>query len=104
MPNMVQIIKQAATEAVEAGKPVNFTFGTVISTEPLQIRVDQKLILKAPFLILTRNVTDYGLELTRDHAPKPERFTVHKGLKIGETVLMARTQGGQRYIVLDRVV
>ncbi len=104
MPNMVQIIKQAATEAVEASKPVNFTFGTVVSPDPLEIRVDQKQILKDPFLILTRGVTDYEVEMNVDHAPNPTAFTVRGRLKAGETVLMARTQGGQRYIVLDRVV
>ena len=31
MPNAVELVKKAAVEAVEAGKPVSFLFGEVIS-------------------------------------------------------------------------
>lgn len=29
-------------------------------------------------------------------------FTAHKGLKLGEQVILLRMQGGQKYIVIDR--
>lgn len=42
--NAVELVKKAAVEAVEAGKPVHILFGTVISASPLKIQVDQKAI------------------------------------------------------------
>ena len=30
-------------------------------------------------------------------------FTVHKGLLVGERVILLRVQGGQKYIVIDRI-
>ena len=54
--NMVQMVKQAAMEAVRAGKPAELRFGTVVSVSPLEIRIDQKSPLRGPQLILTRNV------------------------------------------------
>ena len=62
LPNPVEVVKKAAVEAVEAGKPVVLLFGKVISDSPLKIQVDQKTILTEKMLILTRNVTDFDVE------------------------------------------
>ena len=37
MPNAVEVVKKAAVEAVEAGKPVNLLFGEVISLSLIHI-------------------------------------------------------------------
>lgn len=63
MPNPVDVVKRAAVEAVEAGKPVVLLFGQVISASPLKIQVDQKTILTEKMLILTRNVTDFEVDM-----------------------------------------
>ena len=42
---LVDTLKRAAVEAVEAGKPVNVYFGEVVSASPLKINVEQKMIL-----------------------------------------------------------
>ena len=85
MPNLVQLIKQAAKEAVEASKPSCFVFGTVISTKPLVIKIEQKLTLGEEFLIV------------------PERI---KSLVIsaGDTFVLLQQKGGQKYLALDRMV
>ena len=62
-----ELVKKAAVEAVEAGKPVNLLFGTVISASPLKIQVDQKAIYTEKMLVLTRNVTDYEVDMTVSH-------------------------------------
>lgn len=63
----VDVVKRAALEAVEASKPVNVLFGTVVSVSPLKIDVEQKMTLGEKQLILTRNVTDYDVSMTIDH-------------------------------------
>ena len=68
MPNPVDVIKQAAMEAQESSKPVNILFGTVLSASPLKIQVDQKSIYTSKMLILTRNVTDFEVDMTVNHS------------------------------------
>lgn len=173
MANLTELIKRAAVEAVNASNPAAFYFGTVTSTSPLNINVEQKMDLSEEFLILTRAVKDYEVEMTVDHqtdsvslnanhshdaqatseidgtcdvqiqntVTPPEtkveskatttldisadvnveiseaiidvshshsysgrkKFTVHNGLKKGEKVILIRMQGGQKFVVLDRM-
>ncbi|WP_246019625.1 DUF2577 domain-containing protein [Bacilliculturomica massiliensis] len=113
---MVQIIKLAAIEALDAKKPVNIVYGTVKSASPLSIQISQKITLKGEALVLTRNVTDYTGDVTVSHATEKDgspphihgisgkkTVTFHNALKSGEKVVMMRVQGGQKYLVLDRV-
>jgi len=130
---MLEAIKRAALDAVNAGKPFALTYGTVTGTSPLTILIDQKLELGPAQLLLTNAVREYSVDMTVDHWTEDEtehthavndtytnggtsqptthrhgykgrkKFTVHLGLKVGEKVLLVRCQGGQQYIVLDRV-
>lgn len=110
--NLLQVIKQAAMEAVEASEPSDFIFGTVKSASPLAITIDQKLELTSDFLLLTSNVRDYELKITVDmttddneHSVKGEQtITVHNGLKNGDKVILIKQKGGQKFIVLDRIM
>lgn len=51
------------------------------------------------------NPTDTGtLDTTHKHDIKGrKKITFHYGLKLNEKVILLRLQGGQRYLVLDRV-
>lgn len=137
---LLNTIKKAATEAVEAGNPVNICFGKVTSSSPLQILVDQKMTLGSAQLVLTRNVTDFTTMVTiqwesesslttHTHTVKgkdsnnddidltssaknlahthdiegTKQMTIHNALEKGEEVILLRMQGGQKYIVLDRI-
>lgn len=117
-------IKKAALDAVNASKPTAIVYGKVISTSPLKINVEQKMTLTTAQLVLTRNVTDYKVHMTVDHVTEnksggsgessfsshnhaysgKKEFTIHNGLIIGDEVVMIQMQGGQKYIVLDRMV
>lgn len=116
-------IKRAAVDAVEAAKPFAFVLGKVTSVSPLKVLVDQKLELSASSLILTNAVRDYEVYMTVDHETEDasggscdaafashkhaykgkKRFKVHLALKPGEQVLLLRADGGQKFIILDRV-
>lgn len=61
---LVETLKRAAVEAIEAKKPVNVYFGEVVSASPLKINVEQKMILGEKQLILSRNVTDFKTMVT----------------------------------------
>ena len=42
---LVETLKRAAVEAMQATKPVNVYFGEVVSAAPLKINVEQKMML-----------------------------------------------------------
>lgn len=62
--DLVESMKIAALEAVENSDPCCILYGIVVQAEPLRIQVNQKLILDAECLVLTRNVTDFTTEVT----------------------------------------
>lgn len=128
---LVKAMKQAGVEATNAGGPVTVCFGKVMSTSPLQVLVDQKMTLGAAQLVLTRNVTDYEVEVTVEWETEKETSThthivdgiesdpneqthvhdikgkkkmlVHNALVEGDELVLLRQQGGQKYIIIDRV-
>ena len=123
MTNLVEVIKQIAKETIAAGKPAGITYGRVMRVNPLEIQVEQKLTLPADFFKLTKAVTDHYMDMTVSHVTESraggggyaefadhdhdyqgrKKFLVHNGLQVGEEVILLQVQGGQRYIVLDRV-
>lgn len=81
---MNETIKRIALSAVDSTNPVQVLFGTVTKTNPIEITVHQKLLLTRDFLV----------HLQRDGS----------ALVQGDTVLLVRVQGGQKFVVMDKVV
>jgi len=95
---MLDIIKKASLSAVGSTNPVAVLYGTVTSMNPLEVNVDQRFSLTEDFLVIGESMTEYRLNIDgRD-------VLIRKGLEIGDTVLLLRYQGGQTYLVLDRLV
>ena len=123
--DLVESMKKAALEAMENSDPSRIMYGKVIQASPLQIQVNVKLILQAEQLVLTRNVTDYTIDVTAttgyagghkhedslggetssngSHSHSISSIKILNALKVGEEVILIRQSGGQEYIVLDRV-
>lgn len=121
---LLNTLKQASVEAVDASKPVQVCFGKVITSSPLKILIDQKMTLDSTFLVLTRNVTNYKTTATiswstntkgstgsgensfASHAhgiSGTKNITINNALNSGDEVILLRMQGGQKYIVLDKI-
>ena len=66
--DLVVSIKKAALDAVHSQKQTGVFFGKVINISPLQICVEQKIILNEAQLVLTRSVTDFTMFMTVDHS------------------------------------
>ena len=81
--NLLEIIKQAAVDAVNASNPTDYCFGKVISTNPLKISFEQKIILG-------KNQLDFAISLN--------------SLEVGNKVVLLKKRGGQKYLVLSKVV
>lgn len=132
MAAFMENIKKTAVRAVEAAGPAGLYFGKVLSVSPLEISLDQNLILDASALVLSSLVQDITIDASMDHSTGSyththtisdtysgggsassdthshtysgkKSFTLHFGLTVGESVILIRMQGGQRYLVLDRV-
>lgn len=122
LADLLDVMKQAALDAVRNSKPLSIVYGTVTKESPMEITVNQKLILKEKLeqLVFTRNVTDYEMEVTPDlwptsvaggeyaHShtiPKEKvKIKIHNALKKDEQVIMLQMAGGQKYIIMDRMV
>ncbi|RCX22596.1 uncharacterized protein DUF2577 [Fontibacillus phaseoli] len=106
-------IRKLGSEAVGAGNPVAVLFGTVTRAHPLEVNVDQRFTFDEDFLILTESLQRYELDLKHTHllpgseATKEaltDKIVIRAGLQKGDVVLLLRVQGGQKYVVWDKVV
>lgn len=100
----LKLIKQAAVEAIEAGNPASICYGQVTSSSPLKILVDQKMTLTSAQLVVPQHLTDYEINLKLKSSGTKQTYVVYGALKSGDKVLLIREQGGQKYIVIDRMV
>lgn len=120
---LLKLIKRAAIDAVEAGKPVRVYYGKVTKEKPLEINVEQKMTLSEAQLVLTKAVLDHYVDIevkhiteqrsggsgdpafaAHDHDYKGrKKIMIYNGLKKGEKVLLIRFQEGQKFVVWDRV-
>lgn len=82
------LIRRIALNAVDSQNPMEVVSGTITSLAPLKIQFDEKRILDEDFLTLTQ---------TAKHRIELEEHP-------GGQVIAIKNQGGQEYIVLDKVV
>lgn len=95
---MLNVMKKAALDALEASSPLAVMAGTVTGTNPLEVNVDQRFTLAADFLIVPESVTRLTLNIGgADHI-------IRAGLQTGDPVILLRVQGGQKYLILDKAV
>lgn len=110
---MLDIIKKAAIEAVGASNPVAVQIGSIVSVSPLEISLDQRITLPEAFFYVPESLTRYEIDLSHVHkisgSPDTEKalsdkIVIRKGLAVGDAVILLRVQGGQKFVVLDKVV
>jgi len=121
MADLLSTVKQAAMDAVSASNPTAVMFGIVTKDSPLEVIVDQRFTLTAGFLIVPESLIHFELLLHHTHqytdntgegsatgttepALPQEPVVIRRGLQSGDKVLLLRLQGGQQYLILDRVV
>lgn len=92
---MLDIIRKASLGAVSNTNPMAALYGTVLSISPLEVSVEQRFSLPASVLVIPETITKLTKEINGE---------TKLGLQPGDRVLLLRIQGGQSYVVLDRVV
>lgn len=98
MPNLTEAIKLAAMEAVEAGDPSCIMSGVLQKDGTIQ--VDQKLFIPAEQVVYLATARDVPVTVTVDG--KAGAGKAHLGVKPGDTILMIRQHGGQKYLLLGK--
>lgn len=111
---MIEEIKVIIKNMIENMKLTDYVYGEVVSTNPLSIKIDQKLTIPAEVIILTSSVKEKKINLSHTHQyssgttetelPILNEVIITEGLKIGDKVTMLRVDRGQKFIVLSKVV
>lgn len=111
MADLLSVIKLAGAQAVNSQNPVNILFGQVIKADPPEVQIDQRITLTADFLIVPESLTYFEVDITHNHSyiegetsNALGKVVIRKGLNIGDKVILLRMQGGQKYLILDKVV
>lgn len=120
--NLVKLIKQIVMETNAAAVLADVIIGEVMATSPLQIRIENKYVLESDDIVLTKNTSDWSVDMTVDHQTEDaaggsgyaeydshhhgyagrKTYLVHNGLAVGDKVILLRESGGQRFIAIDR--
>ena len=92
-----------AKRVTDSQPAVSFAFGRVVNESPLQIMVEQRLLVPEEELILTESVIGY-LERRQDDERylKDKIYRVYHNLEVNDRVLLAAVQGGQAYVIISR--
>ncbi len=119
-----KLIKKIVVDTLNSTNPTNIVFGVVKTVEPLSVQLEQQEIIPQELLALTRNVTDFERDVKVNFNTEnssggsgESAFASHNhlvtgvkteevlhGLEVGDKVVMARVQGGQKFVILERVV
>lgn len=100
--DLVRAVQQVSNGANEAGYPADMMSGTVIAASPLKIKVEQRFDISSAQLIVPEHLTDRTVDIEIDGVKK--EMKIYSGLKTGQQVALIRQQGGQKFLVTDRVV
>ena len=117
MPNyneFLNLIKSAAKEQRESDAPATVCHGVVTSASPLSVQIDQRFIVSAANLIVPQHLSSYTVSATIDGSTADAEGHNHKlgsyslridnSLKTGDRLILVRQDGGQMYLIVDRVV
>lgn len=79
--DLYTLIQEAVSRIINASKLTEPTVGTVVSTSPLNVKITDKITLPKGNLILVKGLN----------------------LEVGDSVLIIRAAGGQKYYVIGEV-
>ena len=124
---LIDIMKRASMDAMDATQMCDLRFGTVTSVKPLKIQITNQFTIPESLLIVPQHLTDYEMKITtsgygwvtdqksggsdmasfasHNHNINQSEKTVkiHGALKVNDKVALIRKQGGQSYFILDRI-
>ncbi len=134
MPNydeFLNVIKQTTAGVMNDADLADVCFGTVTSSSPLKVNVEQKFTIGAENLIVPQHLTNHEVNVTIDWQTNQDTYkhkhnvegtdssedtrsykldisgtkkmTINNALKSGDSVILVKQLGGQKYLIIDRV-
>ncbi|MBE6871441.1 MAG: DUF2577 domain-containing protein [Ruminococcaceae bacterium] len=105
---LIELIKQAARDAVASEKLTDVFIGKVIDTAPLTVMIDSKALISEDNLLLSSRVCLDTEMLSHSHTASKEDeisqiVTLSKPLSSDDLVIVLRCHGGGTYVILDRI-
>ena len=122
---LIDTIKKAAKQTIDAGMPAAVLYGTVTAVDPVVVRVDNRFDVSGDALMIPKTLREGAYSSHRhrgfdqEDSPKTEEAEGHDhalqeddwtrkddgsedyyGLKAGDAVALLRDHGGQRFFVL----
>lgn len=97
----IENMRQISMQAMEAGKPCDVMQGTVVSTTPLTVQIDQKTTVTGNQLLVPRYLTDHAQQMSIPGVGIVSA-AIKNALKAGDAVILVQKRGAQQYLVVDR--
>lgn len=98
MSNIITTMKEIVYKTVENMPSADFITGTVVKTNPLNIKINDKITLQPVHLYVLRGaIGKYPVSTSNGNG-----VALHS-LKVGDMVALGKCQGGESYIVLGEV-
>jgi len=99
------MVGEKLARAIKQGKPSDgelsdMMYGVVISTSPLKLQIDNRLVVGSQHLILSQMVRPLSVSITIDG--KTGTGQVFRSLQVGDRVRVLRVSKGQKFYVLER--
>lgn len=92
--DLISSFKKIAVETIESTKPVNLMFGSITSIDPFEVLLEQKITLTSNQL----------LSLEHTYCVECESDIERVEFEVGDNIALLRQQGGQKYLILSKVV
>ena len=96
MKQLIEVIKQVALAAVREDKPTEIVFGTVVTAQPLTVRLSQKRILGPDYLVVR---APCEIQCPGEGCAPHCQCDVYQP---GDKLILLRFQGGQRYLIFGK--
>lgn len=109
MADLYGAIKHMIADALDYYEMCDMELGLVMSVKPLEVKLSDRIILKATQLLLTQTVVQKTINCAHTHKSDdpvglPAPIVVREGLKTGDEVLLLKVAKGQKYIIISKVV
>lgn len=87
--SLIQLIKKISKEERQASISADMMLATVTSVKPLKVKISSKVTLDSDFFYITDTLAN---KISDDKVKK------------GDKVVLIRSDGGQRFLVIDKAV
>lgn len=98
--NIAEAVKKCAMDAMEASIPCDVLFGEVTCAEPVKIKVGD-IVLPDELVLISENLRYKSQKIT--FSVYEREVVINEGIKNGDTLILIRQCGGERYIALGKV-